>query len=110
MKLIVAIVNNDDSQAVLSELTRTGFSVTDLSTSGAFLRSKNATLLIGVEDERVSQAIEIISQFSSHRTQPMPKNTADYITDTFAQKNPSGKITVGGATVFVVDVEQFYKL
>ena len=110
MKMIVAIINSEDSQAVLGELMRTGFSVTDLSTSGAFSRAKNNTLLIGVEDEKVSQAIEIISQFSSKRTQPVPGNTKSYIGETFGNSVPKGKITVGGATVFVLDVEQFYKL
>ena len=55
MKLVVAIVNNDDSHAVLSEITRAEFSATKLSTSGGFLRAGNVTLLIGVEDERVSE-------------------------------------------------------
>lgn len=111
MKLIVAIINSEDSQAVLGELVRTGFSVTELSTSGAFSRAKNNTFLIGVENEKVSQAIEIISQFSSKRTLPVQKNTAaSYMTEAFASGAPKGKITVGGATVFVLDAEQFYKL
>jgi len=110
MKLIVAIINSDDSQAVLGELMRTGFSVTDLTTSGAFSRAKNNTLLIGVEDEKVSQAIEIISQFSSKRTLPVQKNTSSYMGEAFVPAAPKGKITVGGATVFVLDAEQFYKL
>ena len=111
MKLILAIINNEDSQAVLNELTRTGFSVTNLSTSGALLRTKNITLLIGTEDEKVSQAVEIISQFSSKRSQPLPKNASAYITEGFGAGGISSeKVTVGGATVFVLEVDQFYKL
>ncbi|MBE6836341.1 MAG: transcriptional regulator [Ruminococcaceae bacterium] len=110
MKLIIAVVNYDDSQAVLSELTRTGFLVTNLSTSGAFLKTKNVTLLIGTEDEKVSQAIEIISQFSSKRNQPVPKNATDFMSEGFMNAVSRNEITVGGATVFVMDVEQFYKL
>ena len=64
MKLVVAIVNNDDSHAVLSEITRAEFSATKLSTSGGFLRAGNVTLLIGVEDERVSELIDLIGRFS----------------------------------------------
>lgn len=110
MKLIIAIVNSEDSQAVLNELTRTGFSVTNLSTSGAFLRTKNATLLLGTEDEKVSQAVEIISQFSSKRNQPVPKNASSYLSDSFLSSISQEEITVGGATVFVLSVDQFYKL
>ena len=110
MKLILAVVNSEDSQAVLNELTRTGFAVTNLSTSGAFLRTKNATLLIGTEDEKVSQAVEIISQFSSKRTQPVPKNASAYMSEGFVNSVSQQEITVGGATVFVLSVDQFYKL
>ncbi len=69
MKLVVAIVNNDDSHAVLSETARAEFSATKLSTSGGFLRAGNVTLLIGVEDERVSELIDLIGRFSRKRTQ-----------------------------------------
>jgi len=110
MKLIIAIVNNEDSQAVLNELTRTGFTVTNLSTSGALLRTKNVTLLLGTEDEKVSQAVEIISQFSSKRSQPLPKNASSYLTESFMNSISPEKVTVGGATVFVLSVDQFYKL
>ena len=52
MKLIVAIINNDDSASVLSELTHKGYGVTKLATSGGFLKAGNSTLLIGTEDEK----------------------------------------------------------
>lgn len=110
MKLIVAIVNSEDAQAVLNELTRTGFAATNLSTSGSFLRTKNVTLIMGTEDEKVSQAVEIISQFSSKRSQPMPKNATSYMSESFLNNIAKDEITVGGATVFVLSVDQFYKL
>ncbi|HQB32930.1 MAG TPA: cyclic-di-AMP receptor, partial [Erysipelotrichaceae bacterium] len=53
MKLIIAIVSNDDSSAVSARLTEHGFMVTRLSTTGGFLRAGNTTMLIGTEDERV---------------------------------------------------------
>ena len=53
MKLIVAIINNDDANAVMSNLTKNGYQATKLSTSGGFLRAGNITLLIGVEDKRL---------------------------------------------------------
>ena len=111
MKLLVAVINIEDSPAVLAELTRTGFHITKISSSGEFLREKNTTVIMGVEDEKVSQAIDIISQFSSHRSQPIPKNTSAYLSDSLVEMPAkNNKITVGGATVFVLDVEQFYKL
>ncbi len=50
MKLILAIVSNDDSGAVSSALTREGYSVTKLATTGGFLMAGNTTFIAGVDD------------------------------------------------------------
>ena len=71
MKLIIAIISNDDSYDVLSELTKAGFDATKLSTTGGFLSAGNVTLLIGVEDSRVDDVMEILRENSSRRTQLM---------------------------------------
>ncbi len=107
MKLITAIINNDDCPSVLSELTRDGFSVTKLSTSGGFLRAGNSTLLIGVDDDKLDRAIDIIRRFSSKRTE-MIQASPTYPSEFFVSMPV--EVNVGGATVFVVDVDKFYKL
>lgn len=107
MKLIIAIVNNEDASAVLSELTGKGFSVTRLSTSGGFLRAGNVTMLIGLEDEKVAEALAVIEEFSCQRQQQVSVNSG-YLGDSML--SIPVEITVGGATVFVLDVEQFHKL
>ena len=50
MKMITAIINNNDSDAVCSGLRDGGFYFTKMSTTGGFLRSGNTTLLMGTED------------------------------------------------------------
>ena len=107
MKLIIAIVNSEDASAVLSELTGQGFSVTKLATSGGFLRAGNVTMMIGVEEEQVQKALSVIEEFSSQRKQQVPVNST-YIGDSMI--TVPVEVTVVGATVFVLDVEQFYKL
>jgi uncharacterized protein YaaQ len=107
MKLIIAIVNNDDCHAVLAEITRSGMSATKLSTSGGFLRAGNATLLIGAEEDKVPDIIDIFKRFSSKRTQ-MIETAPSLSSETFMAMPV--EVTVGGATIFVVDVEQFFKL
>ena len=107
MKLVVAIINNDDCQAVLGAITQEGFSATKLSTSGGFLRAGNVTLLIGVEEERVDTLIGIIKEFSSKRNQYVTPSPS-YAAESFVTMPV--EVTVGGATVFVLDVDQFYKL
>lgn len=107
MKMIIAIINDDDVARVLTELSNQGFGATRLSTSGGFLRSGNSTLLIGVEEEKIETVFDIFRQFSSRRKQmfsPMG------ITDGLDMFTPPVEISVGGATVFVIDVEKFVKL
>ena len=107
MKLIVAVINNDDCPSVLSELTHKGYGATRLSTSGGFLKSGNSTLLIGTEDENVDNVIEIISEFSRKRTQ-MVTPSPSFMSEGFISR--AVEVTVGGATIFVVDVDKFIKL
>ena len=74
MKLVVAIINSDDVNAVMSNLTKEGYTATKLNTSGGFLRSGNVTLLIGVEKTKVDDVINIIGKFSSQRKEVTPVN------------------------------------
>ena len=69
MKLIFAIVNNDDSSMVSSNLTKEGYSVTKLATTGGFLREGNTTFIIGVDDSKVDTVMEIIAKYSK-KTHP----------------------------------------
>lgn len=102
MKLIIAIVNNEDSAVVAAALTKEGFAVTKLSTTGGFLMVGNTTFLIGTEDDRVSLAKSIISKHSMTRTHQAA--TTDSFGRGFAEGALAGDVTVGGATVFVLDV------
>lgn len=108
MKMLIAIVNSNDASTVMNELIKNKYSVTKLQTSGGFLRAGNATFLIGVEDEKVENVMEIIKEFSSKRKVMAPANAA-YIGEAMMTAAPI-EVTVGGATVFVIDVEQFRKL
>ena len=108
MKLILAIVNDEDANKVLSELNRANFSVTKLATTGGFLRAGNVTMIIGTDEDKVDDAIKIISEKSHRRkqiaTSPMP------IGATGAYTPYPIEIEVGGATIFVMDVERFEKV
>ena len=104
MKLILAIVSNDDSSSVL---TKNNFSVTRLATTGGFLRAGNTTIIVGTEDDKVEKAIEVIGNESKRRTEIVP-STASYDIGRYASFPV--EVQVGGATIFVIDVEQFYKL
>lgn len=107
MKLIFAIVNNDDASSVASNLTKEGFQITKLATTGGFLLAGNTTFIIGTENEKVEQAIAVIDQYSKKRKQIVP-SSASYGLGLY--NSFPVEVTVGGATVFVTDVEQFRKL
>ena len=103
MKLIIAIINRDDANAVTQNLSQNGFSSTKLSTTGGFLLASNVTLLIGVQDGQVQDAIDLIRECSHSRQQMVPA-----ITEMSYGFMP--EVTVGGATIFVVDVERFERV
>lgn len=106
MKLIVAIVSSDDSSAVNNSLTKNGFYVTKLSTTGGFLRNGNTTFLIGTDDEKVETVIDLIKAESSRRTEVIPSSIG-YDMNHIASYPI--EVQVGGATIFVLNVEQFVK-
>ncbi len=104
MKLLFAIVNKDDANYVNTELAKAGFSVTKIASTGGFLKNGNTTFLIGVEDKDTDRVIDVISKFSKKRDVPLP---VDPVYNPASIMASPAKITVGGATVFVVDVERF---
>ncbi|HIX65578.1 MAG TPA: cyclic-di-AMP receptor [Candidatus Anaerotruncus excrementipullorum] len=107
MKLILAIVSNDDSSKVSKELTKARFSVTKLATTGGFLMAGNTTFLVGTEDEKVDEVIGIIGAHSKKRTQMVP-SSASYGVGMYTSFPV--EVQVGGATIFVLPVDRFEKL
>ena len=110
MKLVFAIVNNEDGNIVMRELNKAGFSVTKMASTGGFLRAGNTTLLVGTEEEDVKKVVELIQKHSMKRKQivftPEPyvgSMGGDY-------GSYPEEIETGGATIFVVDVEHFEKV
>jgi uncharacterized protein YaaQ len=107
MKMIIAVINNDDSASASAALTREGFFVTKLSTTGGFLMVGNTTFLIGAEDGDVARVKEIIRKYSQTRTASTP-STSSFGKGLSNNSLPS-EVKVGGATVFVLDVNSMEK-
>ena len=105
MKLIMAIVSSDDSRDVLERLTKHGFRATVISTTGGFLREGNTTLFVGTDDQKVAKAIEVLRQACRRRTQwvsPLPTMEGPGL-----EMSEPIEVSVGGAVIFVMNVEQF---
>lgn len=107
MKLVLAIINRDDAGAVTQSLTRQGFSSTKLATTGGFLMSGNVTILVGVDEEKVQTVLEIIREKSHSRRQMIP--TTSEMNYGYYSSMPV-EVTIGGATIFVVDIEHFERV
>ncbi len=108
MKLVLAIVNNDDSAVASSALTEKGFFVTKLSTTGGFLMVGNTTFLVGTEDDKVDVVKDILKKHCTTR-----KKTAAPTETLGRGLRPDSlphEVTVGGATVFVLNVEDTMKI
>ena len=110
MKLIFAVVNGDDSAAVSKALSKHGFRATKLASSGSFLSSGNTTFLICVEEDQIDAVIDVIQQKCHHRKQFVP--SAPTYGSPVSGTVPAMplEVSVGGATIFVTNIERFEKL
>ena len=108
MKLIISIVQDEDASRLVSALMNDGYRVTKLATTGGFLRAGNITLLIGTEEEKVDQVIEILRECCSQRSEIVSGAAGSY-SEHFYTALPV-EVKVGGATVFVMDVDRFIKM
>lgn len=109
MKLIFAIVNPEDGTPLAKALRENGIAATRLATTGGFLMRGNVTFMIGVEDNMVDPVISLISANSKERKELVPATAAYSSGNNMYQPTPV-EVTVGGATVFVVDVDRFERL
>ena len=109
MKLVLAVVQAVDAGGLLTRLTERGFRATRIKTAGGFLRETNATVFLGVEDDRVEMALQVIRENCVTRRQhihPVPpvmepgELFLPYPID----------VELGGATVFVLDVARFERV
>jgi uncharacterized protein YaaQ len=109
MKLVIAVVQGQDADALLQALTRANFRLTIVDSVGGFLRERNATILIGVDDERLDELWRIINATCHTRV--------DFITPYTPALGPGDmylsqpvEVQVGGATVWVLEIERFEPL
>lgn len=106
MKLVIAVVQDKDSNRLATALVKEGFRATKLASTGGFLKAGNTTFMIGIEDERIPDVMRTIKANCQVRDQlvtpvsPMGGTTDSYIPFPV-------EVQVGGAAVFVLPVERF---
>ncbi len=107
MKLVLAIVNEEQVHDLMKAVTDEGYSVTKLATSGGFLRTANTTLICGTEEEKVADYLSIVERICKARKQIRPNAQVATIGTGFLPF--ASEVIVGGATCFVLDIDQFCK-
>ncbi|WP_142413959.1 cyclic-di-AMP receptor [Hathewaya massiliensis] len=109
MKLVISIVQDQDANDLIDVLTDNGYRVTKLATTGGFLKAGNTTLMIGVEDEKVDNLMGVIEEVCKTRKQ-MVTSPAPTAGSTGVYMPYPVEVRIGGATIFVVDVDKFAKI
>jgi uncharacterized protein YaaQ len=104
VKLIIAVVQDRDSNRLSRALVRENLRVTKLASTGGFLREGNTTFLIGVDDDQVEKVLRIIRENSRIRKSWI---TSHMGAGTEGDGSYPVEVQVGGATVFVLSVERF---
>lgn len=108
MKMLICMVQDSDAEALTEDLIDNKFRVTKLSSTGGFLKSGNTTLLLGLEDERVQEALEIIGNNCKRRSAITPMMNPEL--DIGMYQSIPIEIEIGGATVFQLDIDSMYRL
>ncbi|MCL2215841.1 MAG: cyclic-di-AMP receptor [Defluviitaleaceae bacterium] len=109
MKLVMAIIHDEDAFHIMDHLSAKGFSVTKLASTGGFLRAGNTTLICGCSEERIPELVEIVEKKCKSRKQITSVNAMNVNANESFTPYPV-EVTVGGATIFVMNVEEFKKV
>lgn len=104
MKLLIAIVSKADAPVVASALNKEGYPSTMTDGVGGFLNTENTLIFAGVEDKRVNAVLKIIGGNTQAREKSVPEGMEH------GKFTLPDKIRVGGASVFVLDLDRFVKL
>jgi uncharacterized protein YaaQ len=101
--IVTAVIQEQDVDMALRALEQVHAPVTHLSSAGGFLGRRNATLLIGLRDGEAEKVLKALQSSCRKRVEylaiplegsPLPMPTPV-------------PVTVGGATIFTVPVDQF---
>lgn len=106
MKLVIAVVQDNDSTRLINGLAEANYRSTKLASTGGFLKQGNTTLMIGCQEEDVEEVLNIIKSYCSEdRMKDLEALTSRASVDLYTM----GKFEIGGATVFVLPVDSFHQ-
>ena len=108
LKLVIVIASDADADRLMRKLIEQGYPATKVSSTGGFLHRGNATILSGVEAAEVEQVLAMVREECHARAEYVPVQTLPFFGEGATLTEPV-EVRVGGAIVFVVNVERFEK-
>lgn len=105
-KLLVAVVHDQDAGKLVDALRRADIRLTEVPSRGGFLKSRNVMIFMAVDDEQVPIAMRVIEENCTSRTVSVP---LEMLGGMEANWLPA-EVKYGGATVFVVPLEEIRRV
>jgi uncharacterized protein YaaQ len=107
MKLVIAIVQDYDTDRLLRAVSGANLRATRIASTGGFLRMGNTTVLLGVEDDRVADCLDILRQTCRSRVE----RPSTHLLTELGALGPGTvtEVTIGGAIVFITPVSRFVR-
>jgi len=105
MKLIIAVINKDDKELTEKRLTEKHYMLTEIGTTGGFLKQKNVSLMLCIPDDSLPEVLDILKRTAGRR---MTK--AFYTTSTMhGSLSDEYQTEIGGCAVFIMDSARMEK-
>ena len=105
-KLLVAIVHEDDAGRLVEALRGADLRFTEVPSRGGFLRARNVMVVLGLEDEQLADALRLIEENCRSRSMSVPLEPLGGLEASWLPT----EVTHGGATVFVLPVDEIRRL
>ena len=109
MKLVLAVVHNEDARVLIDALLAREYRATWLHSSGGFLKQSNATILVGVEEAQIDEVVGIVRENCRARTQTLSPIPPIMEPGEFFMPYPV-EVEMGGAVIFVLPIDRFERI
>ncbi|HEY7598594.1 MAG TPA: cyclic-di-AMP receptor [Candidatus Limnocylindrales bacterium] len=105
-KLLIAVVHSDDAPRLVDALRAADLRLTEVQSRGGFLRARNVMIHMGLEDEQVPLAMRLIEENCQSRTMSVPIEPLGGLEASWLPT----EVTHGGATVFLLPVDEIRRI
>ena len=109
MKLLIAIIQEQDMDKLSKALAKANIFATLLQSQGTFLKQKNITVLMALEENNIDNVLKIFKKCCVAKQQLLSAPPVSSMPGEFIMPQPT-EITVGGATIMVLDLNRFEKI